>query len=421
MTVPAAARQASSAQGWRLFNKKGIPWFDYLLIIGIMMAPMTELRLWKIGPSELLCFIWSTRYLGRFMNTRMDNLLTRFWLAFYLTLLAGTVYCLFRYPSESSGLNGLTTWFFMMYISFGAYYGMKDRRREEVLAVMEKAGLFSLVCFALMLVYTATVSQYLFGIRLWYAGRRFAGGGANPHQMAILSLCLVFSSLYFLARVPLTRRKRLLHALLVGFFTYVLFLTRSTTALMALFTSAALYLLLLVIRHKQAVRERQAVTIALLSLMTLVVVFGFAWFFQKFMDWVAKDPNGLHRFELFAYVRDPLMKSPLFGLGDGTHSNAGISEFHNTYLEIIGMTGLIGVVIFIIFTIRLIGALSVDRFLWALPFALYIYGLAGFGLRRLPNWVFTAFMLALADQLRQRKPAPAPRALRAGEDLRAHG
>jgi len=391
------ASQAVSASGLRFMRGNGIAWFDYLLIIGIMMAPMTGLRLWKVGPSELLCFIWSTRYLGRFMNTRFNNVLTRFWWPFFLTLVTGTIYCLFRYPSESSGLEGVLTWFFMMYISFGVYYGMKDRDRRDVLRVMEKAALFSMVCYALLLVYAAAGNGYLFGVRIWYGGRRFAGGGRNPHQMAILALCLVFASLYVLAREPLTLKKRALHAIIAGFFTWILFLTRSTTALMALFTSGALLVFLMAVRYKRAVRDRQTTAIVLLSLAALVVVFGFAWLFTMFYDWVASDPNGLGRFELFSYVQDPLRKSPLFGLGDGTHSNNGVSEFHNSYLEIIGMTGIVGVILFLVFTVRLIRVLSVDRFLWALPFALYIYGLAGFGLRRLPNWVFIAFMLALAN------------------------
>ncbi len=390
------ATKPADAAGFRFVRGNGIAWFDYLLIIGIMMAPMTGLRLWKIGPSELLCFIWSTRYLGHFMNTRFDNPLTRFWWPFFLTLLAGTVYCLFRYPSESSGLEGVMTWFFMMYISFGVYYGMKDRSRQEVLRVMEKAGVFSMVWYTLLLIYSRAVSGYLFGVRLWYGGARFAGGGRNPHQMAILALCLVFASLYVLARERLRLKKRALHMMIAAFFTVILFLTRSTTALMALFASGALFLALAAIQYKQAIRDRQVLTIVLLSLGALVVAFGAVWLYQKFMDWVAADPNGLHRFQLFAYIRDPLTKSPLFGLGDGTHSNAGISEFHNSYLEIIGMTGVIGVILFIIFTFRLIKTLSIDRLLWALPFALYIYGLAGFGLRRLPNWVFIGFMLVLA-------------------------
>jgi len=395
------APQPAFSAGFRFKRRNGIDWFDYLLIIGIMMAPMTGLRLWKVGPSELLCFIWSTRYLARFMNTCFNNPLTRFWWPFFLTLLTGTVYCLFRYPDESSGLEGVMTWFFMMYISFGVYYGMKDRSRQEVLRVMEKAGVFSMVWYTLLLIYSRAVSGYLFGVRLWYSGVRFAGGGRNPHQMAILALCLVFASLYVLVREPLGLKKRVLHVVITSFFTVILYLTRSTTALMALFASGALFLALAAIQYKKAIRDRQVLTIVLLSLGALVVAFGFVWLFQKFMDWVAADPNGLHRFKLFAYIRDPLSKSPLFGLGDGTHSNEGISEFHNSYLEIIGMTGIIGVILFIVFTVRLIRTLSVDRLLWTLPFALYIYGLAGFGLRRLPNWVFIAFMLVLAGMARR--------------------
>ena len=42
-----------------IHKKIKLPFIDYFLIIGIVLAPMTGLRIWKIGPGEVLCLFWS--------------------------------------------------------------------------------------------------------------------------------------------------------------------------------------------------------------------------------------------------------------------------------------------------------------------------------------------------------------------------
>lgn len=385
--------------GFKVIRRNGIALFDYLLILGLVLAPMTELRVWKIGPSEFLCMLWSTKYIRGFFEGGLKNYLIRFWLLFYLTVSAGMLYCLIFYPGESSGLDGLFTWFFMLYISLGVYAGMKKHSLRSILSILEAVVVFAAAWYLLMLIYSRMVSPYFFGARLWYARVRFTGGGRNPHQMAILSLGLIFVSFYFLCRVKLSLPKKLLHAACMGAHLYYLFLTRSTTAWMAMAAACAVGAGLLLLSLQRGVRDRQIAVILLTGFSLLVVMVAFTQLYQKFYDWVAKDPNGLHRFQLFAYILDPLRKNFLFGLGDGTHSNGGTMEFHSTYMEIIAMSGLIGVIIFALFTYRLIKNLWHDPFLLILPFAYYVYGFAGFGMRRLPYWVLTVMMIAISEKI----------------------
>ncbi len=384
---------------FKLVRKNGIALFDYLLILGLVLAPMTELRIWKIGPSELLCMIWSTKYIRGFFEQGLKHYLIRFWLLFYLTITAGMLYCLIFYPRESSGFDGLLTWFFMLYISFGVYTGLKKHSLSSILAILETVVILSAIWYFLLLMYSQRVSTHFFGARLWYARVRYTGGGSNPHQMAILSLGLMFVSFYFLCRVKLSLPKVVLHGICLIAHLYYLFLTRSTTAWMAMAVTYAAGFFLLLVLLRRGIRDRQALVIVLASLSLVLVMVAFTQLYDRFYAWVAKDPNGLHRFQLFAYVLDPLSKNFLFGLGDGTHSNNGISEFHNTYLEIIGMSGVIGVILFVVFTVRLIKNLWHDPFLLLLPLAYYVYGLAGFGLRRLPYWVLTVAMIVISEKI----------------------
>lgn len=384
-----------------LIRKNGFRYFDLILILGIILAPMTEMRLWKMGPSEILCFIWCTRYLHAILHSRLGNFLTAFWIGFFLTITAGTFFCMAFYPGESTGIPGLLTWFFLMYFSLGMYYGLSRRTIPDILRIARNIIFGSVLWNAFLLFYHNAVSPYFLGARIFYAGVRYAGGASNPHQVAILSLGMLFLSLYFIFRVKLSRLNQVLFAGCAGFYFYIILLTRSTTALMAMVAAGALLAFILVYRAKKSTRGRQLIIVVTLLAAVVVLFFGYVFLFDAFINWVASDSNGLGRFELFSYILDPVAKNPLFGLGDGTHSNGGISEFHNSYFEIIAMSGLVGVVLFAWFTVKLVKVLRVDPVLLVLSFAMYIYGLAGFGLRRMPYWALTTICILLAEKLKR--------------------
>ena len=40
---------------------KSIERWDWILIIGAILSPMTGLRIAKVGPAEFLCFVWALR------------------------------------------------------------------------------------------------------------------------------------------------------------------------------------------------------------------------------------------------------------------------------------------------------------------------------------------------------------------------
>lgn len=372
---------------------------NWLLVLGLTLAPMTELRVWKIGPAELFCVLWCVRYLRCYFEGGVNRPLPAFWLSFLLILTAGTLFCMQYYPTESSGFGGLLTWFFMMFLSLGVHAGLSRRTTEEILHILESISFLSAAWYFFLLLYSRIVSSTFFGARLWYGVRRFTGGGANPHQMAILSLGMIFASLFFLLRVKMSRRKRFLHLTCMIVEIYILYLTRSTTVWMAMIVTMAFAVGLVTLRGIQATSTGNIRLVAFLTISAVVFILGFTWLFSLFMEWVSADSNGLHRFQLYSDIIDPLQKNFLFGLGDGTHADSGYMEFHNTYLEIIGMTGLIGTSLFIVFTVRIIKTLKRDPYLLLIPFALYVYGLAGFGLRRLPYWALTSFVIAIAEKL----------------------
>ncbi len=385
--------------GYNLRHGSAVAGFDLLLIMGLVLAPMTELRIWKVGPSEMLCALWCARYVRYFLSGGLKKILPAFWVPFILTLVAGTLFCMRFYPAESYGITGLFTWFFMMFLSLGVYSGLSRKSLADMLRILEMVSLITAAWYLFLLVYSRTISPTFLGAKLWYSNARFTGGAANPHQISLLALGMMIVSGYFIARVRISRKRRVTHLACIVFFIYILVLTRSATSWMALVTTAVLGAALVLLRGLRATKANRVAVAAWFTIGALVLTLGGVWLFTWFMDWVASDPNGMGRFELFSFITDPLRKNFLFGLGDGQHSNGGRSEFHNSYLEIIAMTGVIGVIMFVVFSVRLYKSLRHDPYLLLIPCALYMFGMAGFGLRRLPFWALTSFILALADKI----------------------
>ena len=61
-------------------------------------------------------------------------------------------------------------------------------------------------------------------------------------------------------------------------------------------------------------------------------------------------------------------------------------EYHNTYLEVLACSGLVGFFALVRFTLKLLGKIRGDSAFLPVVVAMYAYGLAGFGMRRLVYW-----------------------------------
>ncbi len=102
--------------------------------------------------------------------------------------------------------------------------------------------------------------------------------------------------------------------------------------------------------------------------------------------------------EIFRTIGIALKKNPIFGLGPGGHAYDGTMEFHNTYLEILAMTGVVGFFIFAKFSLRIYRVLKSDYTLYLIVLPLYAYGLAGFSMRRLVYWNLIVLAVVLAQK-----------------------
>ena len=369
--------------------------WDWLLIIGLCLAPMTGFRIWKVGPAELLCLIWGIKFLTK--NTVVFGDVLKFFICFLIALFIGLLVGINVTPNELSQY-GILVWLYLGIVSVLFYEGLRFNSFEYNEKMFFLIAQASILWYMFLYVYSLFVSRTFFSAPLWYSSLRFSGGGTNPHQVAVLLCGVLFVFIW-----KLLKQEEIIKCLLYGVFALFLLLqTKSSTGVLAIALGFGVFLYFKLAdwfpHNKTAARILLVITVLIIG------VIGYSYFYYWFMLWVADDPNGMGRLSIYSTIPITFIKSPVFGLGPGVHARDGIIEFHNTYLEILAATGLVGTFIFIFFTFRLFRkVIFADWRLFPIITTLYAYGFAGFAMRRLIYWGITVFVLVLAEQIILRK------------------
>ena len=183
--------------------------WDWLLIIGAVLSPMTGLRIWKIGPAEILCFVWAMRYCSP--KRIRFSFLAKFFAVFITCMLFGTLICSSISPDEVR-LDSWPTWAFLAVISCVLLRVAEHNHPEYNIFIFDTICRFSTLWYSFLYIFSRTVSKVFLRAPLWYANRRYAGGGTNPHQLAVLMCGITFWYVF-----SFSRKKKLIS---IVFFCY---------------------------------------------------------------------------------------------------------------------------------------------------------------------------------------------------------
>ena len=365
--------------------------FDWLLVIGLVLAPMTSLRIWKVGPSETLVFLWTLRFVKRKL---ILSDVARFYFVFLFTQILGSFWCLLVAPQEAA-LALHFTWFYLGFVSIYMYDGLCGYELEYCKKLFSLFANLSVVWYLFLFFYARYIGPQFMGAQLWFGSMRFSGGATNPHQVAVLMCGL---SMFYL-RDAFHGQRILLSLLKMAACVFIVVQTRSSSGILAVALGAFTGLVLLSTTAVKGTTNKRIVFLFEFVIAFLVVLFMYRKFYQLFYDWIASDSNGLSRFYLFAQTKNAFFKSPIVGLGPGWHvftMGGEPIEIHNTYLEILASAGIIGLLALILFTVRQVRQIiRVDVLYLPIIVSIYAYGLAGFALRRLVYWGFTVFILVI--------------------------
>lgn len=371
---------------------------DWLLIIGFCFAPMTGLRVWKAGPAEVICLICS---LWTFANTKLlVSDILKFFVGFLAAMLIGSIIGLFVARNEFS-LNGLLTWFYLAFIAVMVFQGLSKNSLEYNEKLFNSYVILATVWQIFLYIYSITVSTRFLGAPLWYSNIRYSGGGTNPHQVAVLLCGVTFVFLRSAAH-----KKQVLLSLILAIASVLMMIqTASSTGVIAL-VFGAMSMVLFTIANIGNKRKRGIILFISVVAIVLVVLMTYRYIYDYVYAWIQDDPNGEGRLTIFASIGNAFKKDPLFGLGPGTHALTGRIEFHNTYLEVLAATGLVGFAVFTVYSVRIFKLLwAADWTLIPPVIAVYTYGVGGFSMRRLAYWSIVVFATVIAKGiLKEQQP-----------------
>lgn len=387
-------RLRESADKSMIETRQNIKRWDYLLICGTCLAPMTGLRVWKIGPAELLCFLWCLKGISFRIYHKRELYL--FFRTFLFSMLMGTFICILVSPAELAR-GDWATWLFLTFVALSLYEKLSLNKLSYNEKLLYTISVLSSFWYLFLYYYSLKISRSFLGVPLWFRGVRFAGGGNNPHQLAVL-MCGIF---FGLARRIVIQPRNIVCWVAMSGSAFLVYQTASSTGMLSLFSGLLALIIILSITSSRSKKTRIIVAFFELFIGILVIAILYDRIYGLTYNWIASDKNGLGRLAIFSEIGKAFVKSPIFGLGPGAHSNDGYmpKEFHNTYLEILAATGIVGSISFIKLTTSTVKKLFADPMLIPILVAMYTYGLAGFAMRRLAYWVLFVFILVLSEKI----------------------
>lgn len=369
---------------------------DYMLIIGIVIAPMTGLRIWKVGPSEILVLLWCLINIRSFKYINLKNYNITFWGLFLVTIIIGTCYALLFYPVGTMP-SGILTYFYLAFISIGIYYGLKRKTKQRLEAILYRIALGGGLWYSFLYIYSVLISTRFLGAPLWYGFQRFSGGGTNPHQIAVFLVAVIFISYYFVLNCK-QKTNKVVMVLNMSISIFISLETKSSTLVIAIVMTALLLVIKEGIELNYHKKDKEIALLLVLFFTIVCLGLYYADIYNYILEWIKSDPNGLGRFSIFRSIILPFSKSPLIGLGPGTHALGGVMELHNTYLEILAMGGILGLLVFSIYSVKIFNILKTNYRLVYTILPSYVYGLAGFAMRKLVYWGLLMIIIALAEK-----------------------
>lgn len=362
---------------------------EWLFITGVVLAPMTSWRVGKVGPAELCCLMATVLIAYQNYDLKFpSNIIFEFWVLFLPIVLLGSLYC-YAFFREESDPKQLVTWVYFSIMSIYLYDWLEKTNSDIIESIGKRIIVLSVVWYTFMYMYHLTVGDTFLGATLMFGGVRFTGGGTNPHQLGLLmSTVAVMSAGSFLEAN--TWKDRLLFVISFIIANRLVYETQSSTAEMSIVIG--LFIVILYSVHNRKLR------LAIIFLLLAIVTMFSSRFYNGFMNWVKSDSNGMGRFDIWSTYPITFDKSPFIGLGPGAHAMNGAIEYHNTYIEILAMSGVLGLLVFLAFTAVIFYNVKSNPISISLIISLYAFGLAGFGFRRLVYWTLLSYGLAIAER-----------------------
>lgn len=405
-------------------TKQSLTFWDILFIVGILLAPMTALRLFKFGPGEILLIIWmisvysgnnpSKEYssytlpisnIGRYQITNLGMMVIGF--------LVNTII----YSAEKNMNQVLTDYIshiFMFLFSACMILYFKDRDVESIHCIIDRIVTIGAVAYAALLIYATYVSPTLFGLPLWLGYRyRFQGLALNPHQIGMITGAGVCFSLYLMS-VSESRLKKIQYIVVCGIWYWVSLSIRSDTLTLTYIILVALTFIIKIPKGTPDPQVRRSNFIVIIICVGIAIIFAAPYLLDKLASFVTEAGNGLGRLELWNSGLGQFREKTLcFFTGLGPGGNAGMyltqhvtassfeAEAHNTYVQQILNSGIFVCIYYISIVIKIIER-PIEKNTYLIMGVLYfvLYGFGGNMNKRVLVWFTYIIVMILTEKTR---------------------
>jgi len=367
--------------------------WDYILIIGIISAPMTSLRYGKIGVAEVCLFIWSLNNIIKKKFRINSDQYVIFWLLFDFCLIIGFFIKILNSIISGPYIEESITYiyFTLFVISLSQYF--QNANIEKLLELMRRVFFWAFYVYTSIYIYSLLFGRTtIFGYNLWYSSERLSILADNPHQFVYLIGPLIFVGFFFIRSNYLQNKiERVLCYLAIISFIIMCLQSKSSTFL-AVSVVIACYLLLFNTKSSLDVRKKKLLIGIKVLFSFSIIIPSYSIVRDLFIQFVENDPNGLGRFRLWQLGIEKIEMSPIFGLGPGSHlllpEIPVYMEAHNIYIDIALRSGIVGLILFLLILIRTFKVTKVNIYATCTVLFFCLYGIAGFSLRRITLWFF---------------------------------
>lgn len=397
-------------------------WFfqDELFVWGIVLAPMTALRVWKLGPGEILLSLWmlatffgsnpSTKYQS---GTLAFSMIGKYQLFNISMMTFGLIVNVILYHvtvSIGPNVTSLLTHFFVFLVSSCMVIYFEERPIVEINNVIRKIVIRGAIIYSALLLYAMFFGTSLFGVKLWLGSRgyRFLGLALNPHQIGMITGPGLIFSFYLIGTIREWWKKSL-YILLAGIWFWISLSLRSDTLTISYVILVAMVLGLKLLKSTDdpELRHRNNIVIIITIGIVFVVLLPRLW--NRLVDFISGAGNGLGRIELWQAGLGQFRDKPVclftglgYDAGTGLFMKSGNEiEAHNTYVQQI-LSG--GIFVFISYSLMLFQLIKkpTEKNTWLVCLVMYffLYGFGGNMNRRVLVWFTYTMVMILTEKTR---------------------
>lgn len=382
-----------------------------LIILAMVFAPFTQLRVGLVGFTELFLIILLFTVIGDRSNrinfiARNQYTFTKFWVVYIFFSLIGALFnsITFGYiKSITESLKfDLLAYVFTLIVCFSIETTIYNNRIDLWMTIKEIYVWLSAVLFFLYIF--VGITGNLYGSELLYYGyfRPFAN---NIHHVAMVIAPLPFIGLKLFDRERKLSKKNACLLLIVSNFL-VGYATGSTKIILG-FIAASLFLVVIkiLLSIKKIILKWVIVLLGVSTVMILIYLFQKDISDYIFGVFFAADMGG-GREILWKSSISKILDSPIIGHGPGSHASYysnGLSDAHQTFLTVGLQAGLPGLAVFSWLNIKIAKMIRLDAYYVSAYVAILVYALGGDLLRRIPMWIFLILLYYESISLRGRK------------------